>query len=192
MLASVGLWGIRFVVAGHTFTIPAKPASDWIEVIVSGTVADLLEDAETERLADLAVAEDISAELDRVFTDVISEVTGRDWYVGVRLISLLFQDDLRGEVLSRVDPSARPLAAVLDVTYTTIVRWKTAEQRTEFDTMLFAPADFAPGESDPRERARQMREKSRRLMEQQSETGVSSEAREASDTPSNGIPPTST
>lgn len=199
--ASVRSWGIRFVAGGDAFTIEPLPAADWIDAVLTGAVADLLTDTEADRLTDAVAAGVLGAgDLERVFADVVTEASGREWYVGLRLVSLLYQDDLRGEVMALIDPQARPLAAVLDVIYATCVRWKSAEKRQEFDALVFAPPDSAPGASNPRERAQHLREQSNRILAEREATGTTvaepveatvAERSEASDTPSSETPPTS-
>lgn len=186
-LASLRLWGVSVVIGEHGFHVPPQPAADWIDAIVTNSMLDLLPTGDAERLTDLVAGGDIeSVALQRAFMDAITEAAGREWHIAARLVSLLFQDDLRGEVLSVIDPQVRSFAAVLDVTYATCVRWKSEQQRTTFDGMIFAPAESGPITSDPRERAQQMREESKRLLSYDA-----AESAEASEMPSTGTPPTS-
>lgn len=189
-LASLQQWKVTFRVgAGHAFTIPSLPAADWIEAILTGDVAGLLDDDDTERLTDLAADGEVSGDdLERVFADIVAEAAGREWQVGTRLVALLLDDQIRGEAFGRIDPGTRPLAAVLDVIYALVVRWMATDKRAEFDGKLNTPPESAPGTSDPREHARQMRERSKRLLAQRE---ALSGQPEATDTPSNEQPPTS-
>lgn len=188
--ASLRQWGITFRIGDAGFTIPPLPAADWVEAILTGDIAGLLDADDAERLTDLVADGDVtSSDLERVFADIITEAAGREWQTGARIAVLLTDSQIRGEVLTVIDPAARPLAAVLDVVYALMVRWMATDKRTEFDGYLTAPPESAPGASDPRERARQMRERSNRLLEEQRQARL--EQSGATGTPSSEPPPTS-
>lgn len=159
-LASFKVWGVEVLVRHrgdtHVVKIPPRPAVDWITAVLDDGLVDLFDGPSSELLTDLHLD---GVDIDPVVLDALTEVSGRPWYVALRLLMGLNGDDMRGEVLSRIDIATAPLGAVLDVIYALATRGMDNEGRTRFEAQLSAEVAMVNG--DPRDRAQQMRQLSR-------------------------------
>lgn len=155
-LTSLRLWRVDILVGGRVITIPKRPAADWLEAILGDNLARLLEGESRDLLEDLVLE---GADINDAFREAIAEVGGRPWYVVTRLCALWREDQVRAEVMRVVDVSMAPLGAVLDATYSTLVRNMDDKKRAEFERNLAAEVVAVDG--DPREAARRAREHSR-------------------------------
>jgi hypothetical protein len=156
-LASLGLWGVDVLVADHVFSIPPRPARDWIEAILTDDLSVLFAPDDQWVLDDL-VADGEDDVLRSAFRAALVEISGRPWYVAARLVGLLIEDQVRGEVAMRIDIASAPFAVVLDVIYTILVRNLEPKKRAEFERNL--AAEISAVSSDPRTAVQRMREMS--------------------------------
>lgn len=142
--------------------IPERPASVWLEAVISGDISDLFGKDDFDRLIDMMAEGSVTEEqLEQATYDAVAVAAGRDWPMAFRLCAELYDTAMRGEVLMRLDPARVPLAAVLDAVYSVHVRWMKKEDREAYDAELNAPAPLQALPGDPRERLRRQRELSR-------------------------------
>lgn len=161
-LASIRQWKVSVQVGEFAAIIPEHPASVWLEVILAGDFSDLFHtkdyDCLIDMLSDGSVAEE---QFQQAMYDAVAVAAGRDWPMALRLCSELYDTQLRGEVLMRLDLERVPLGAVLDAVYAMHVRWMKKEDREAYDAELNSPAPLQALPGDPRERLRRQRELSR-------------------------------
>jgi len=134
---------VTFVVKGKEYEIPALPAADWLEVLMRPDwAADdifvelmpeginlVLGDLEPDQAEDLALA-------------VIEEVTGRHWWVAIRLIQTLVQTwDVMGPeaIFNHVDVEKLSLAGWMDAMLVLLMSRLKDEDTTMFAAQLEAP-----------------------------------------------------
>lgn len=146
---SLRIWPVTFTVAGQDFTIPEVSAAGWLESLMSGDfdlmvmVEDLLPPQDMERLRDLLWAGALNLmELDDLLSEVLNAVTGRPWYVALRVISVVqtHWDFLGADLALRgVRADTISIAAWLDVALLTILNNIDPEKATMFTSQLEMP-----------------------------------------------------
>lgn len=151
---SLRCWPVGVEVAGVSVDIPALPAADWLAVLAAQPLD--LEDVfpglapdGPETVDDLLFSGALSLdELYRIILDVITTVTGRPWWIAMRLITSAVKSwSIVGAklVLSGVDAERVSLSAWLDAVFMIIVEGTPEDQLTMFLSQLeFPPPGFAP------------------------------------------------
>lgn len=134
---------VAFLVKGKEYEIPALPAVDWLEVLMRPDwggddlfvelmpegISLVLHDLEPDQSEDLAL-------------QVIEEVTGRHWWIAVRLIQTLAQTwDVMGAeaIFNHVDAEKLSLAGWLDAMLVLLMSRLKDEDATMFAMQLEAP-----------------------------------------------------
>ena len=146
---SLRIWPVTFTVAGQDFTIPAIPASEWLELFMDNEIEapeileTLLASEDAERLRDLMWDDRFAlTDLGDLLLEVISAVTGRPWWVALKLVATVrTQWDFLGAelVLQGVRADTISIAAWLDVALLTILRNIDPEKATMFTSQLEMP-----------------------------------------------------
>jgi hypothetical protein len=128
-------------VAGLEFEIPALPAADWLNTLMQDwapddVLIDLLDNG-----VDIALRLEPD-EVEDLVMEIIEEVTGRDWWVALRLIGAVQGGwhVLGAEmVLQRVDPERLSLAGWLDAMTLVMLRLMDKDNVTMFVSQLELP-----------------------------------------------------
>lgn len=145
--ASLRLWAIDVDLAGHTLTIPPRPASAWLEAMLAADltaiVPDMLhpdhDDVVDRLLDDGQVGYDDLVEASK---DAVAEAAGRPWWVAYGLVrgAATSWPTVGGQlVLAGVDLGRVSIAAALDAVYAVITGRMSAQQRASFDASLQRP-----------------------------------------------------
>lgn len=152
-IASLRCRSVIVHLAGRDWTIPARPAADWLGVLLAErfdaeeVFPGLLDPADVEK-ADAWLQEELLWEridLKAVGTAVLEAITvisGRPWWLTVRLTAVV-----RGAwtnigaqlAMSGPDPATAPLGAWLDAAYLTLIRSLAPDRLTEWVSRLNAP-----------------------------------------------------
>lgn len=150
-------WPVTVQIAGEDVTIPAMPAADWLAVLMtpgldSGDVfPGMLEEEDRSYVEDRLHAGFLDVEeFLRLGLEIISTVSGRPWWVSLRLIATASQswDALGGELVN-FDAERLSLAGWLDALFMLIVRNIDDEKRTMFLMKLELPPQ-GWGEEEPK------------------------------------------
>jgi hypothetical protein len=151
---SLRCWPVDVELAGQTVQIPAMPAADWLAVLAARPIE--LEDifpalapGGAELVDELLYSDNLTLEeLYRVVLDVISTVTGRPWWISMRLINdAMLNWGLVGSklVLGGVDSAKVSLGAWLDAVFMIIIEGTPEDKLTMFFSKLeFPPPGFEP------------------------------------------------
>lgn len=115
---------------GQDVEIPALPAADWLSALMGpGDLMDifpgLLDEDDADWVEGELFGERLSMEaLQDIQIDVLDTVTGRPWYVSLRLIAVARSnwDSMAGEILKEADATRLSIAGWLDVVYLLILR----------------------------------------------------------------------
>lgn len=136
-------WPVTVHIAGQDFEVPALVAADWLAILMVETfdpddiITEILPDSE-----DLLYQGDISLEdLYEVCNDIISMVSGRPWWVALRLIGLARAswEVLGAElILKHVDANVLSLSAWLDALLVVTIRAIDPKDVTMFTMRLEA------------------------------------------------------
>lgn len=146
-LWSLGVWPVAIRLGGAGFEIPALPARDWLAVLMvedfdpADVFPDLAGDLDDE-IAELILAGTIDLDdLDDAAFDVISAVSGRPWWIALRLIATARASwaVLGPMMIMRVDAGAVSLSAWLDVLLMTIMESIDRDKAEMFVLQLEAP-----------------------------------------------------
>jgi len=133
----------------YEWTIPALPAADWLSVLMVEQVdpddvfPGLLEPEDLEQFDEFIVDGDIN--LDDVYSsffDIIETVSGRYWWVALRLIHVAREQwHILGPdmVMRGADPTRLSLSAWLDSLLVTIIQGMKREHVSSFSLQLEAP-----------------------------------------------------
>lgn len=148
-----GMWPEPVTVRldGETYTIPARPAVDWVRTLVSndplGIFPGLLDD--DERHADvveaLAEDEEYAAKVRTVARSALTAVAGRPWWQADKLVqfaAINWAGILGQLALHGVDVGSLSLPAFLNAVYAWHVERLDEKGRDRFDREL---ADAPPG-----------------------------------------------
>jgi hypothetical protein len=159
---SLDIFPVEVLLCGRVFTIPEHPASWWMAQILSeewgiDLFPGCLPNEEQDEVYDLMVDGEVTVEdLSQVLLDMISTVSGRPWWVALRLVSVLQQNwgALGGELLFRgMDPSKMSFSAWLDVSLYLIMRNIEGNKATMFTLQLEVPPPEAKPEQVPEQQA---------------------------------------
>jgi len=139
--------------AGKTYTFPAVPAVQWLAQLMQDDldpdqiILELCQDG-----YELLLDEDLGAEdLYHALLDVIGQVSGRKWWIALRLIGVVKANwnVLGAEMFYRhIDPTVLSLSAWLDVMLVLTIRAMDAKDVSMFTSRLELPP---PGETIPEE-----------------------------------------
>jgi hypothetical protein len=157
----------EIVLAGESFTVPARCAADWLEVLMGGVDLDevfpgLCDEDEADDVRYLMLEEVFTSQaVENATLDLISFAAGRPWWVALRMIQLAeSQWSILGAalILHHVDPERLSLSAWLDALWATIFdhvprdKWLTLASEIEmppkelntdpFDTMDMSVEQF--------------------------------------------------
>jgi hypothetical protein len=152
---------VEVEVCGEDFTIPAMCAADWLQVL-------MVENLQPEQVFPGLLGEDDQdwfedqlhqgqLDLEELYVlafDVIATVTGRPWWVALRLIGIARDswDALGGEMAQKSDASRLSLAAWLDVLFLLVVRNIDDAKRNMFLMKLeLAPEGWGPAPEETME-----------------------------------------
>lgn len=135
---------------GEEYRVRAAYAAEWLGVLLSQDDLDLgdvlpgmLTDEDQDRMTDAAWDGVISEkEIHEAALEVITEVSGRDWWWTLHLLWSVAGAWLvvyGRMVAAGIDPTRIPLGAFLDAMYMTSVQNMDKQQRSEFDRMLEKP-----------------------------------------------------
>lgn len=151
--ASLSLFPIEFEMGGDSFVVPAHPAGRWLEIILANDLS-LIVAGEPEGLvdADEAAAIDVMlvdgtvdiAEFRAVLYDVLTAVSGRDWWEAVGLISAISTEGNWSRIMgtlvrSGIDVEDAPLAGWLDAAISVCVEHMDEKQLGKFMGILQTP-----------------------------------------------------
>ena len=140
-------WPVSVRVVGTMFEIPALPAADWLTILMTenpdlddifpGLLDEEDQDIVTEAMLDGALEETFS-----VCLDIITAVSGRPWYIAMRLIEVARNSwqVLGAEMLlKKVNAEELSLSGWLDVLLLLIMRNIDPKEATMFTMRLEAP-----------------------------------------------------
>ncbi len=130
--------------AGHTYTFPAVPATDWLAVLmVDSPDPDTIILELCPQGHHLLVDEELDQEeLYKALLDVIGQVSGRKWWIALRLIQVVRNNwnVLGAEMFYRhIDPNALSLSAWLDVMLVLTIRAMEPKDVAMFTSRLEIP-----------------------------------------------------
>lgn len=149
--ASMAPFTIKVEVAGRVCTIEPEPAATWIALLVSGDyegiLPGLLDDEDAEGLDEALWSGELSAnELREAILDVITVVSGRDWWWALNLLAVCRSawPQMYGTLVRHgFNAHVEPFAAFLDALYSLCVEEMPEDRRRSFDTALDqAPAGY--------------------------------------------------
>lgn len=151
-IVSLRLRAVEVTLGDWTYTIPARPAVDWIEAVLDAdglAIFPGLMDDGGEALQDviigLAGATIAAEEVAEVCRDALGAAAGRSWWVADRLIRSAMHPDVATVVhgrlkLSGVDLETSSLGAFCDAVYALLVENMSEEgQRERLDFQLESP-----------------------------------------------------
>ena len=150
---SLRVWAVRIELGGHTYRIPPRPASDWLEAIAApglgALVPGLLERTDdADELLDLVLDGAIQfTEWQNAARSAIAEISGTKWWSATRLTAYLLGHwgTIGAAVLARTDPTTAPLGAVLTHTYRILLEnCKDEQERQRLDMELDHPPAGIP------------------------------------------------
>lgn len=146
---SLRIWPVTFTVAGQDFTTVEMSAAGWLELFLDndidalGILDTLLFQDDAERLRDIMWEDTFTvSDLNDLLLEVISAVTGRPWWISLKLISVMRSnwDFLGAELaLQGVRADTISIAAWLDVALLTVLRNIDPEKATMFTSQLEMP-----------------------------------------------------
>lgn len=152
-VAALRCWQVDVDVAGATFTVPARPAVDWLLAVAAGAWADivpgLLDPDESgplqDAIADLSVD---PAELRAAAQAALAEAAGTKWWTARALAaSIVSTPEIVGLLLTRgVNPEQVSLGGYLTAAYSLVVRGMDKMDRARFDLDLQRPPAGVPVE----------------------------------------------
>lgn len=142
-------WPVELDLAGRTYTFPAVPAVEWLSVLMA---ENLDQDQILLELCpqgyELLLDEELDPEeLTRALLDVIEQVSGRKWWIALRLIWVVRANwnVLGAEMFYRhIDPTALSLSAWLDVMLVLTIKAMEPKDVSMFTSKLELPP---PGET---------------------------------------------
>lgn len=153
---SLRCWSVDVELAGQIVQIPALPAADWLAVLAQQPL-DLedifpgLAPGAFDLVDDLLYSEELTLDdLSTVVLNIITTVTGRPWWIAMRLVSGAMANwGFIGSklVLAGVDASQVSLSAWLDAVFMITVEGTPEDKLTMFYSQLeFPPPGFEPQE----------------------------------------------
>lgn len=147
-LAALRIWALEVELAGETFEVPARPASDWFLAILDEDallplIPGLMDREDEERIGELLLDGTIDTGLLVTRSrELLTAASGRAWWEADRLIrSSGASWHIIGGELTRlgVDLEKVSLAAALNAIYVICVRTMDEKERNKFDIDLRLP-----------------------------------------------------
>lgn len=141
--ATLRCWAVDVDVGGHTYTIPARPASEWLLAVSDGAyleiVPGLLDDPTV--LDDQLIDDDsLGAECQAAARAAIGAAAGCPWWTAVRLARAIGETWIGGELAIRaVDPDRLSFAGYLAAAYRLTVRHLDEAKTAQLDAQLEQP-----------------------------------------------------
>lgn len=147
-LAALKIWTLDVDLAGETFTVPPRPASDWFVAILDvetplPIIPGLMDGDAEERITDMILSGQVGT--DEIVTrcrELLTAAAGRPWWEADRLIRSSAESwQIIGGELTRlgVDLGEVSLAAALNAIYVVCVRTMDEKERNKFDIDLRMP-----------------------------------------------------
>jgi hypothetical protein len=147
---SLKSWPVDVTLLGKNYTIPAMSAADWLGLLMSeplylDTIFPGLLDVQVQELVERKLHEgdmDLEEVYDTAF-DIIATVSGRKWWVAMRLIQVArgSWDSIGGDMVRKADAERLSLAGWLDVLFIHLVRNIDDAKRTMFLMKLELPPE---------------------------------------------------
>lgn len=137
-------WPVTVTFGGELFEIPALPAVDWLAVLMNPETdlldifPGLLEEGDQDRCMDV-ILDGGYENLEQLILDVVATVSGRPWWVALRLIEVARTSwhTMGAEMLYRgVDASRLSLSGWLDVLLLLVMRNIEPKDATMFALKL--------------------------------------------------------
>lgn len=137
---------VTFTVAGVEYEIPAVPAVDWLMILMADQVdLDRILIELCPKAIELLFDESLGQEpLYDLLLDVLGEVSGRHWWITLRLIHTIRGNwnVLGAEMFLRnIDPARMSLSGWLDAMFIVTLRAMDQKDLTLFVTRLEAPPE---------------------------------------------------
>lgn len=149
-LSSIQPFKLVVTLGEQEYQVRAAYAAEWLAVLLdqedldlSDVLPGMLTDEDQQRMTDDAWDGAFSdEEVHQAALDIITEVSGRDWWWTLHLLWSVAGAWLvvYGRMVAQgIDPTRIPLGAFLDAMYMTSVQNMDKQQRSEFDRMLEKP-----------------------------------------------------
>jgi len=149
-LASLAPRSVLITLAGRDYVIAARPAIDWLEVLISSDFNQIVpgwldEDSEDTILDQLMTGDLSPDELKEVILDTISVAAGRPWWWALRLIRYASDDvhhwsRINGRlILAGVRVKKVSLSAWVDAVYAVHCEGMDEEQYTKLKADMDMP-----------------------------------------------------
>lgn len=142
-------WPVVVTVCNEDLTIPALPAVDWLQVLMSDPLQlddifpGLLDSEDIDWVEEQMLHGRLAAgEFQDLVLDIIETASARKWWVALRLVDVAKRswDAIGSEMLLRgVDAARMSLAAWLDILLITIIKNMDSKDVTMFTSRLEAP-----------------------------------------------------
>lgn len=151
-------WPVVVEFQGRSLEIPALPAADWLQVLMSdqglyGIFPGLLRERDVDWVEERLFYDDLNVQaLENLQLDVLSQVAGRPWYVAQKLVAVArgAWDTIGAELVMQADASRLSIAGWLDVLYLVILRAMDENKKQLFVSELgIPPVGYAT--EDPQE-----------------------------------------
>lgn len=128
-------------VGGRVFAVPWVPAARWVEVRGEADVVGMMDAEDQDVLARLLLDGTLAVRsMKEAVQDVLSHVTGRPWWEGMRLLTLSTQPETLGHLtLAGVDPWNRSAFEWCAAVYALHTRHADEKARAKFDFHLSIP-----------------------------------------------------
>lgn len=157
-VASVRIWSVDLDLGGETFEIPALPAADWVPILMSGRLLDVLDLVDDpDRVDRVMVRGDIEPDQIRdAIRSVVEQVSGRDAHTAMVIVqsAALRWEVIGGDLVrSGVRFDQIPLGAALDAIHASIMAHLKPEDREKFQSALRPPEQGDQPSHSERKRA---------------------------------------
>jgi hypothetical protein len=147
--ASLRLWAVTIELGGQEYTIPPRPASDWVVAVLDATdevfpTLALLEPDDYEAVKDRILLDQAVTfeEVAEVSQQALAAVSGWKWWTAQTLIFSAAKEWrlISGEMTKRgLDPGRLPLGAWLNGLYAMATEKLDQSERMSFDMRLDRP-----------------------------------------------------
>lgn len=146
--ATLRCWQVDLDIGGHTYTVPALPARDWLLALLrlpgglAGPIPDvvpgLIPDEDlADQIADGRVPEE---ECTRAARDAVEAAAGMRWWSAIKLAHATPGSPIGGELIVQgVDAAAVSLGAYLSAAYRVATRNASEKDKGRIDSELAAP-----------------------------------------------------
>lgn len=141
---------VRVILGGEQYRIPARPAADWMTVLLDKDLADIVPgmlEGDLDALWDRVFDGDVTTEeCEQAAKEALSAVAGTPWWVAVKLVHSAAADPgVIGELRSSgADITTLPLGAVLAALYRIYTRDREPKDVAKVDAEI---AKLPPGVS---------------------------------------------